>query len=347
MLNDAPPAPVFPVRWAHDPFGGRYHDTACVLFHQMIETGGSTLARVLLERSRREGTQYFNAELLLGDRSILPAAGDSVDFIYGHNAYGFHTEAPRPARYFTMLREPVVAYISRYHNWKFMASEDIEHETLEEFVEDGQSPNHQTRDLARCLEDFHSMDFEMEADDIRVAAQRVLDERMVFCGITDLFEETVFLLCAIFGWRETSMWRRRLATPGRPRVEDLDPSLVAKIERLVEVDLEMYHQQREKLLDLFEATAFDSSFADYQQAARKTRAESFDAATLQKYTLLANKLRKSNAHQREQIAERDARIRDLERELLTASRRLREQDAILKRTADMMMRMRAQQAQTP
>jgi len=335
MLSDAPPAPVFPVRWAHDPFDGRYHDTACVLFHQMIETGGSTLSRVLLERSRRRKKRFFNAEELLQDRTRLPAAGDTVDFIYGHNAYGLHHHAPRPARYFTMLREPVVAYISRYHNWRFMEPDAVPHETLEEFVEDGQHPNHQTLDLARCLGDFQAFDGSLSDDQIRARARQVLDERMVFCGITELFDETVFLLCAIFGWSDASMWHRRLATPGRPRVEDLPRDLVEKIEDLVAVDLEMYHRERAKLRELFAATGFDDSFATYQRAARETRARSFEAANQQKYLLLVDKLRRLNAEKRERIGELEERLR-------FAEWKMAQQDAALRKSADMMLRLRNQ-----
>lgn len=126
------------------------------------------------------------------------AVGD-LAAVMGHFWYGLHEHVDRPARYFTIVRDPVERVLSGFY---FYGERFGLQTTLEEYVESGRDfeiDNAQTRRLVGRLPDA-DVRFVECSETMLERAKRNL-ERFAVVGLSERFDESFVLMARTFGWR--------------------------------------------------------------------------------------------------------------------------------------------------
>ena len=226
--------------------------TQDILLHLHIpKTGGTTLKKLLerqlfsddavpsdvdpnIKRYYQQGVFYYPRGMEERHRrgSIDPSLDPEIpsDIIHtlrdptlravlGHFSFGIHSHIERPAKYITLLRNPIDRVLSLYFHilkWprtelqKRIAREEM---SLEQFVTASgylQADNGQTRRLAG-----HEPTFGCCSEELLEAAKKNLADHITV-GLTERFDESVVLFRRTFGWPLALRYWKRLVNKERP-----------------------------------------------------------------------------------------------------------------------------------
>lgn len=251
-----------------------------VVFLHIPKTAGSTLYRIIETHYRWESIYTMWQTGTLDEfKQLPPEKLAKIEMLRGHFAFGLAKQLPTTAAYFTILREPIDRVISYYHFvrrtphhycYQQVTKQNM---SLEQFVTshiDTLVANGQTRLLAN-LSHGHEIPFgSCTASHLAQAKQNLRKMRVV--GLTERFDETLFLLRAAFGWRKISYARQNVTTNRHP-VTTLPASTRAVIQDVNKLDIELYQfaqtvfaEQLKKLGDDWpqELAAFQTSNDRFQ-----------------------------------------------------------------------------------
>lgn len=191
--------------------------------------------------------------------------GDGKTCVIGHFPHGLHRLFREPATYFTMLRNPYTRVLSQYfynrdtpHDpWHELARDHPLEEWLDlhpdaqnlqvQFVSGrkGPPPDRETLDLAkRNLAAFG------------------------FVGLMEDFEATLLLLRHVLGV-DTLQHVRLRQTPSRPRLDQIAPEVLAKVQRLNALDFELYRLGQQLFLEKLQAVVTRRSSAAPEDSPQK------------------------------------------------------------------------------
>lgn len=225
-----------------------------IVFYHLPKSGGTTLNGILRRNYRPEemvecgpDTHAFVAEIKTWPVERLAA----IRLLQGHFPFGLHEILPRPARCFTLLRDPVERVISYYYhacrdqghylydlihtnNWSLPALLDS---GVALMMNDGQ-----VRLLSAVWGDapFDGVDETMLAratDNLRACA---------VVGVTEQFDLTLLLLKQTFGWRHINYVRANIGV-NRPPSATLGEDTIAAVRRHNQLDIRLYEEARRLL----------------------------------------------------------------------------------------------------
>ena len=211
------------------------------IFLHIPKTGGTTLNSIFTRQYTVK--EFHNHDLF--DRKVIPFSELNEDqkrrinAISGHHFYGVHEFFNKPYLYFTMLRHPVDRVLSLYYYLKennYPGYEWMKEMTLEEFIEaTPEAHNNQTTLLCGYLTN----------PNVELAKERLKSFDMV--GITELFDESLFLLKKTFKWRDID-YRKVNITKFRLKKEEVPEETIRLIEKYNEMDMQVYLYAKELLL---------------------------------------------------------------------------------------------------
>lgn len=95
-------------------------------------------------------------------------------------------------------------------------------------------------------------------------ANKKLKELFFFVGITELYEESIFLLFDIIGIEKTYLWRPGTPTLKRPVYDEIPIKCQNKINKLIEADMQFYSDQRIKLERMLGIADFGTELTKYK-----------------------------------------------------------------------------------
>lgn len=216
-----------------------------IIFLHIPKTAGSTLITTLKKRFNLNnslfGTEDIpDIEMIV--KRLSPEQRKDLKFITGHLEFGIHDLLPRPATYFSFLRNPVDRVISEYyfvlespdhHLYKKVIDEKI---SLQEFVEQKLTlGNGQTRmiiglrnpEVNCCKNSF-------------TQAKSNIENFFSVIGLTERFDESLILLQKQYGWNQLSYARWVHKSKSRPKVEDLSEKTFETIINANYYDLKLY-----------------------------------------------------------------------------------------------------------
>ncbi len=183
-------------------------DDARLIFLHIPKTAGSTLRRIL-ER-QYDSHRIFTLEgwrVHEKDFSGLPeVARAQVRVLEGHQFFGLHAHLPGPARYLTLLRDPVERLVSQYYH----ILRSPEHYLRPQVVDGGMSlAEFAHAKLAPELDNGQLRYVAGLGDLPRGAvgaehlerALRILEEHFAVVGLVERFDESVVLMRRTLGWR--------------------------------------------------------------------------------------------------------------------------------------------------
>ncbi len=264
------------------------------LFHSITSTGSATAMKAFdeycIERRGWSVSEKPNAVLdnpigpvadffnrfFINFKSTYDCHSQSVHMIWCHYLFGAHLFFSRPCTYITLLRDPVTQFISSVwfaHQSRKLPGLPKFEDWLEEFQ------NVMCHDIARVFchtgaqRDLSEVPQLVQAKPdpetaLRTAMENI-DRYYSLVGITELFDETLFLCADHLGYLELPIWTRRMATPGRPKKEDLPERLLQKIQAVTASDQILYDSCRKKFEARFAAADFGPEYLDYKAAAQR------------------------------------------------------------------------------
>lgn len=265
-----------------------------IVFHALSNTGSLSAIYALLkyfEQRQRHTIGSTPSSLLDPDeqqhapmfdqyfthlRACLAPETNRASFTAAHYLLGIHHFLRRPVVYVTFLRDPVMTYISRayfMHTGGGAGGKPVHRPDLERLIDEREGDNLLCQDLGRpfthqgkAMLPAPFATAELLPEEALNAAQQNIDQRFGFIGITELFEESLFLLCDRFGFDALPLWTREMATKGRPDRAAIPPRVLQKLERLLTADLTLYERERTRFLERLAAADFGSTLLEYKAA---------------------------------------------------------------------------------
>ncbi|MDQ0218886.1 sulfotransferase family 2 domain-containing protein [Peribacillus cavernae] len=213
------------------------NDDQLVIFLHIQKTAGSSLITFIKKQYTREKTWFGSEDKL---QALSQNETEGLSCIGGHFRYGIHEMFSKPSTYITMLRDPVDRIVSYYYyllnrpdHGKYQRAKDLDFETFLNTFQTKTS-NFQTRRITGGNPDLET-------------AKKHLLENFSFVGLTERFEESLFLMKKEFDWTNTK-YRNRNITSQRPDQRHVPDEVISLIEDNNKLDMELYRFAQ----DLFE-----------------------------------------------------------------------------------------------
>jgi hypothetical protein len=225
-----------------------------VIFLHIGKTAGTTIRQILRKQYTPDDTLLIRSRPLRGEgeadrptreatigyfASLSEAERGRPSLILGHTIYGLHTSIPRPATYFTLLRDPVGLTISQYNyvarNPNHPLHGAASYRTLEAYVTSGvtlESDNSQTRAIAGDT----ATPFRGCTDAMLATAKSNIEKDFSVVGLVERFDESLMLLRDAFGWSDPLYVRANVTAKKEP-VTDAARALIREQNRL---DIELH-----------------------------------------------------------------------------------------------------------
>lgn len=223
----------------------RLNQEELTIFLHIPKTGGTTLNTIF--RNQYDRSEFFDHESYQDELMKLEELTDEVKqklvAVSGHYYFGIHTQFTKPFNYFTILREPVDRVISAYYFLKnFPGYERVQTMTLEEFVLN--EPKAQNMQTMLVSGDLHSN------PSLQKAKEHLRNFKVV--GVTEQFNETLFLLQKEYGWIHIHYSRKNI-TKSRRQKSDIPPHVIELINHYNSLDIELYEYSKQLLEERLEA----------------------------------------------------------------------------------------------
>jgi hypothetical protein len=249
------------------PPGARREDAPSTLvFPGLGAVGGASLNQLLRRTMLREDLPvpvHFEAndpELWTSARAADARVPRWID---GHACYAAAAHLDAPFARVTVLREPAARLLSIFNYNTLVHPYDFGFRTVDAFLaSDDAARCTQAASLLRCA--GIEVDVRAPADELYARACAELRRNYTLVGITELFEETIFLLCQLGGYETIGMWWKILSTPHRPAPATLSPATRRRLEQLVVADRMLYDDARRALLELVATRVLGAPLARYR-----------------------------------------------------------------------------------
>ena len=278
-----------------------------VVFPGLGGVGGASLNDVMRRNMVHEGwdaTVYHEGNDPVLWRRIVRDGGRAPRWIDGHACFGAGQGLAGQSSRVTLLREPRARLLSVFNYNKLVHPDEFRFATFDDFVLTGAARTYgQAFGLLRAA--GRPVDPSISADDLYAQTRRTLDEDYDFVGITELFEEVVFLLAALAGYTTIGMWWRVLAAPRSLTWEGVAPYVRQMVEHQLGPEIRAYNEQRDIFAHLIAGRALGHGFACYKSAAATGPAlpDQYKLAECRRWRQL---LRKQAENTRDDTAQRGA-----------------------------------------
>ena len=240
-----------------------------LIFPGLAQVGGSSLNQLMRWKMYQEDWCFpvyedgNDAEAWTRFRALgIP----SVRWIDGHDCYGAADSLSQPFARITLLREPIQRYVSLFNYASLVHPQEFGYATFEESIYSGQARQYsQSYRLLQCA--GRDVSPSIPDDELYTRAKQELEASYAFVGITELYEESIFLICELAGIESIGMWWRILSSPKSIRLWSLSLRARNRLRRLLAVDLRLYREKRQDLLNLLRRSDFGTALKSYRKAA--------------------------------------------------------------------------------
>ncbi|MFZ0476487.1 MAG: sulfotransferase family 2 domain-containing protein [Halobacillus sp.] len=185
-----------------------------------------------------------------------------MDIIIRHGT--FFKKFKKPTTYFTMLRSPVERVISTYFYMKSYEREPLREKmqsvSLEEFVQ--YMGREDLGDRPYNKHDLRSIRFRTvnmatrylsggDPNDYKKALKN-MDDEMDFVGITEYYNESLYMLEKQFEWFHVKDVKKVNVTSKRLEVNEISDDLIKEIKTLNDLDIKLYNKAKRNFISKFE-----------------------------------------------------------------------------------------------
>lgn len=262
--------------------------TGLLLFIHIPKTAGTTVRAALAEAYARD-ERAFIYEPSVPEATTLEALAerpqvelDRLQLVMGHFDFGVHRSLPGPARYVSMVREPMDRLVSLFYYFKTgtfppgtgsarqhdrLNAQDI---PIDDYVFDAKHRQWDNQ-MVRMLAGRMDVAFGRCEDGMLREALDHVDEAFAAVLIRERMQASMGLLERVCGrrlpglasapTREADRWRRRLArvrrlgrrqvewwneTPNRETVDEIEPARLERLRELNRLDVELYRRMTQR-----------------------------------------------------------------------------------------------------
>ncbi|WP_100404817.1 sulfotransferase family 2 domain-containing protein [Bacillus solitudinis] len=209
-----------------------------ILIHlHMPKTGGTTLKKII--KKNYDKSQSFDVYV---DHQQLPQllkdiSSKKVQCIQGHIPFGIQKYFHSKSTYITMLRDPIDRIISEYYfirniEWHNLHSQ-VMNMSLEEYQKIPTNCNLQTHYILGEKFGKKLVDEDLEK------AKKILLEHFSVVGITEMFDESVFLMKETFGWKDI-FYKKFNVSNSRLSKKEIPFEVLQQIAKNNSFDLQLY-----------------------------------------------------------------------------------------------------------
>lgn len=222
-----------------------------LIFVHIPKTAGSTL-NFLLDAHYTAENSYATSQTWLhpdgsldGFDALTEAERAQIELLNGHMGFGLHRRLPQPARYVTVLRDPVARVLSHYHFectvpgplHDVLHSGEMDLLGYLDYQQAAGLDNLQTRMIAG---NWHKKGYGPCTPAMLETAKQNLRDHFLAAGLTARFDQFYWLLKRKLGW-PTTFYVRHNRSSGRPRQQDLPDETVRLIAENNRFDVELVH----------------------------------------------------------------------------------------------------------
>ncbi len=215
-----------------------------VIFTHAGRTGGDTFNAVLNNVYDRKRLLHFETTMEAWTRlRDLPDDYTSIlKCIHGHGApYGIGACVNRETTYTTICRDPVNRVISQYYIYYHDSTRQMHERIHREAISLEQYAQMNQNEMASyCLGRPYYWPYEPHLNHLPKLFD-IMESHFSFIGITEYYDETVFLAHKHFGWKELYFWTKSLENKKRPALEEVPEQTRSLIEQLNLVDRALYN----------------------------------------------------------------------------------------------------------
>jgi hypothetical protein len=241
---------------------------ATLIFLHVPRTAGTTLQNIMMVRQYRQDEAHIEELFLPAQIERFAALPEDyrarLKLLKGHMAFGVHRHLPRPARYFTMIRDPIDRVVSFYYYIRRRTADPLHQEIVEKgldlaaFVESGIARDHTDNSFVRLISGEPFVEMGSVDRTLLDQAKTNIRDHFVLTGSVEHFDETILMLKKAMGWVGSVYYWRRNVTAQRPAIESLDPRTRRVLEEHTQFDRALVDHCR----SLFEAqrSAMPGSF---------------------------------------------------------------------------------------
>lgn len=219
-----------------------------LIFLHIPKAAGTTLYTILRREYSRQHTRMIDGGRVaaaVAEFKALPLAERAqVRLLMGHMPFGLHAFLPHPARYITLLRDPVERILSHYH-FILRTPHHYLHQavagagmSLHDYVTSGlttEVDNGQTRLLAEV--DAAS---DAPLPDMLQQAEMNLNAHFALAGLSEQFDESLCLMRRRLGWKHWPLYFKRNVTKDRPAGEQVTEATLSVIRQRNVYDSALY-----------------------------------------------------------------------------------------------------------
>lgn len=243
-----------------------------LVFPGLGAVGGASL-NALLRRKMLERDWPVPVYFEANDESLWRAAratgGPAPRWIDGHACYAAADELGVPFARVTLLRDPVRRLLSIFNYNTLVHPYEFPFATFEAFVHsDAAVRCTQAAALLRCAGIDSGGD--PSAGDLYARARDEL-RHYALVGVTEAFEETIFLLCQLGGYDTIGMWWKVLSAPGGDAPSAFSAATRRRLADVLTADLQLYHEATRRLDELVGARGLGTALARYKRDAAERR----------------------------------------------------------------------------
>jgi hypothetical protein len=246
-----------------------------IYFAHFTKTGGTAFSDMILASYNEYKYVNMTVRGTYRARDASPLGGPGKKLFSGHNLYGLPESVGEKVKYCTLLRHPYERIVSdffwvnrrrsRYENYERFCSFIDRLEHLEFYIH--RIARAKEFELSVPLQQhFSRLDADVEPnEEDRIYAYANLMNKFLFVGITEEYDQSVFLFARDFGIDKVAPWIQ-----GRVQINSLKPSFFSLpinlrriIEKKAERDAELYETFRKRHDARFQESNFGESFKLY------------------------------------------------------------------------------------
>lgn len=225
--------------------GKQVKDPALIFLH-IPKSGGTTLRQIISRQYPKPLS--FHANYRPTEKVYEEAKGKlgsdltKIRLFEGHMFFGLHSFLPQPAKYISMLRNPIERIASQYY---FVLQESgnrvsdqvkAEKISLGEYVEREISPE-TNNDQTRVISGMRGRDEKTSDRNVEIAIKNIENDFLCI-GLTERFDEFLLVMNQLYGWK--NMYYRKLNRRKVRNLAELSQSTIDIIVARNRWDLELY-----------------------------------------------------------------------------------------------------------
>jgi hypothetical protein len=211
-----------------------------VIFMHIQKTGGTTLINIMQKQYPPDEVLAWHHKRKKNISNELKSKLKCVH--HAHVPFGVHSFYPdRQFTYITMFRDPVERVLSQYYFIQELKDHPLHKRvkgmSLEQFLDDHY---HRSFRLTRNYQtQMVSGSMNPKKANLKKAKKNIKSYFAVV-GITEMFNESLFLIKKTLGWDNLSYLKENI-THNRPTREQIPRHIIKKIKKLNQLDIELYN----------------------------------------------------------------------------------------------------------